>query len=685
MDQKEPDKVLGNLDYTVISFYFLAIILIGVYAMLKAKQNSVMGYFLASKTMTWFTVGSSLYASNIGSGHFVGLAGGGAKNGYAVASYELNGMFVILLLGYVFCPIYLSSRCTTMPEYLKLRFGGNRVTVLIAIMSLVTYIFTKISVDLYSGAIFIQQALQLENIWLPVVILLFITAIFTIGGGLTAVVYTDTLQTVIMLCGSIYVSIVAFGHIGGTQNFYEKYKNSAPTIGNQTIIDQCGKPSADSFKVTRGIYDEDFPWPGVITGMTINSLWYWCSDQVIVQRCLAAKNQMHAKGACIFASYLKISSIFIMVMPGMISRILYPDKVGCVDNEVCQEFCGNDRCNDVAYPYLVTKILPAGAKGLLVAVMLSALLSSLTSIFNSASSIFTIDIWPKFKAYMGRERPSEKELMVVGRLFTIGLIMVSVLWIPVVQHSQTGTLFVYIQMVSSYLQPPVAAIYLLGIFVPQANETGVFWSLVSALGLGFIRMGMDMKWQRPSCEDLLLNHIDTRPAITRHFPYLYFSVFLFVYTIVTCLVISKLTRKSGTFQEPPPGTTWQTQNVDVLDDSNFEKGDHEKHRLSGQSDTLLMNVKKESGSKDSVESKKVSMFAKLCGMDAEDQTVDGLGPKNCTRSGYPMDSKGARTAGMYFDTDIPKVEKVDPFWNRIVDANAVVCLVACVALWAYYW
>jgi sodium/myo-inositol cotransporter 11 len=572
-----------------------------------------------------------------------------------------------------------------MPEYLKLRFGGNRVTVLIAIMSLVTYIFTKISVDLYSGAIFIQQALQLENIWLPVVILLFITAIFTIGGGLTAVVYTDTLQTVIMLCGSIYVSIVAFGHIGGMQNFSEKYKKSAPTIGNQTIIDQCGKTSPDSFKVTRGIYDEDFPWPGVITGMTINSLWYWCSDQVIVQRCLAAKNQMHAKGACIFASYLKISSIFIMVMPGMISRILYPDKVGCVDNEVCQEFCGNDRCNDVAYPYLVTKILPAGAKGLLVAVMLSALLSSLTSIFNSASSIFTIDIWPKFKAHMGRERPSEKELMVVGRLFTIGLIIVSVLWIPVVQHSQTGTLFVYIQMVSSYLQPPVAAIYLLGIFVPQANETGVFWSLVSALGLGFIRMGMDMKWQRPSCEDVLLNHIDTRPAITRHFPYLYFSVFLFVYTIVTCLVISKLTRKSGTFQEPPPGTTWKSQNVDVFDDSNFGKGEHEKHRLSSQSDTLLMNVKKESGSKDSVESKKVSMFAKLCGMDAEDQTVDGLGPKNCPRSGYPMNSKGARAAGMYFDTDIPKVEKVDPFWNRIVDANAVVCLVACAALWAYYW
>ena len=319
--------------------------------------------------------------------------------------------------------------------------------------------FSKQSQTIFSF-IFIQQALQLENIWLPVVILLFITAIFTIGGGLTAVVYTDTLQTVIMLCGSIYVSIVAFGHIGGMENFAEKYKNSAPTIGNQTIIDQCGKPSPESFKVTRGVNDEDFPWPGVITGMTINSIWYWCSDQVIVQRCLAAKNQMHAKGACIFASYLKISSIFIMVMPGMISRILYPDKVGCVDTEVCQEFCNNDRCNDVAYPYLVTKILPAGAKGLLVAVMLSALLSSLTSIFNSASSIFTIDIWPKFKAHLGRQRPSEKELMLVGRLFTVGLIMVSVLWIPVVQYSQTGTLFVYIQMVSSYLQPPVAAIYI---------------------------------------------------------------------------------------------------------------------------------------------------------------------------------------------------------------------------------
>ena len=153
MDEQNEIKVLNTLDYTVIAFYFFIIILVGVYAMVRAKQNSVMGYFLASKTMTWFTVGASLYASNIGSGHFVGLAGGGAKNGYAVASYELNGMFVILLLGYVFCPIYLRSRCTTMPEYLKLRFGGNRITILIAIMSLITYIFTKISVDLYSGAI----------------------------------------------------------------------------------------------------------------------------------------------------------------------------------------------------------------------------------------------------------------------------------------------------------------------------------------------------------------------------------------------------------------------------------------------------------------------------------------------------------------------------------------------------
>ena len=225
--------------------------------------------------------------------------------------------------------------------------------------------------------------------------------------------------------------------------------------------------------------------------------------------------------------------------------------------------------------------------------------------------------------------------------------------------------------------------------MPQANETGVFWSLVSALGLGFIRMGIDMVWQRPSCEELLMNHIDTRPAITRHFPYLYFSVFLFIYTIVTCLIISKLNRNSGTVQQPPPGTTWQTQNVEVLDvlDDSDDIGRDEKHRLSGQSDVLLMKEKKdkERSSKESVESKKVSMFARLCGMDAEDQTVDGLGPKNCTRSGYPMDSKGGRTAGMYFDTDIPKTEKVDPFWNKIVDANAVICLVACAALWAHYW
>ena len=319
--------------------------------------------------------------------------------------------------------------------------------------------------------------MQIGSIWVPVIVLLSITAVFTIGGGLSAVIYTDTLQTVIMLFGGILVAIVSSFQIGGLQNLNSKFLESdVESLINPNVT--CGRMDEENLSVMKKITDEDFPWLGVITGMTINSIWYWCSDQVIVQRCLSAKSFTEAKAATVLCSFLKISSIFMMLYPGMISRILFPEVVGCIDSESCFKQCGMKRCNDIAYPYLVLKILPHGVIGLLLAVMLSALMSSLTSTFNSASSIITLDIYPKIHAVFKNKAPSETTLMIVSRVAVLSLIGISVAWIPVVQENQTGSLFVYVQMVSSYLQPPIAAIYVLGVFFEKANEFGVFWSLI---------------------------------------------------------------------------------------------------------------------------------------------------------------------------------------------------------------
>lgn len=664
------DSQIGNanrldaLDYSVVAGYFALVLVTGLYAMHVAKRSTISGYFLANKSMTWFTVGASLFASNVGSGHFVGLAGGGAKDGLAVASYELNGMGVVLMLGYLFVPIYLSSGCATMPEYLKIRFGGNRINSMIAIFSLLVYIFTKISVDLYAGAIFIQQAMGFKSLWLPIGILLVVTAFFTVGGGLTAVVYTDTLQTVIMLVGGVYVAGVAFHSIGGIGNLEALFAASRVTCGDKALVEVCGQVNNATFMhVSRDLGDEDFPWLGLITGMTINSIWYWCSDQVIVQRCLSAKNYLHAKGATIFAAYIKISTIFVMVMPGMISRIKFPDKVGCADPIVCKKFCASSSCSDVAYPYLVTQMLPHGMIGLMMAVMLSALLSSLTSVFNSASSIFTIDIWPQVQRLRGRPQCTERELMIVGRVFVVVLIATSVAWIPIVQSNQTGTLFVYIQMVSSYLQPPIAAIYLLGIFVPSTNEQGVFWALISGLLLGCTRMFIDMIYQRPNCEQKVLNVPDPRPFLTRNFPYLYFSLFLFVVTICVCVVVSKLTKASNK-HAAPSGSTWQTRHENrTSDDSELDMVKSDDMGLSGSIKPARVVSQKGCFSR---------AINFICGMDvAEDANSD--------RS----------TVAIYTAGEPQKSTKVDvlyqdPKWQRFVDVNGALAALACAVLWYLY-
>ncbi|XP_055261223.1 sodium/glucose cotransporter 1 isoform X2 [Moschus berezovskii] len=480
-------------------------------------------------------IGASLFASNIGSGHFVGLAGTGAAAGIATGGFEWNALILVIVLGWVFVPIYIKAGVVTMPEYLRKRFGGQRIQVYLSVLSLVLYIFTKISADIFSGAIFINLALGLD-LYLAIFILLAITALYTITGGLAAVIYTDTLQTVIMLLGSFILTGFAFHEVGGYGAFVTKYMNAIPTVvsyGNSTIKKECYTPRADSFHIFRDPLKGDLPWPGLIFGLTIISLWYWCTDQVIVQRCLSAKNMSHVKAGCIMCGYMKLLPMFLMVMPGMISRILFTEKVACTVPSECEKYCGTKvGCTNIAYPTLVVELMPNGLRGLMLSVMLASLMSSLTSIFNSASTLFTMDIYTKI-----RKKASEKELMIAGRLFMLVLIGVSIAWVPIVQSAQGGQLFDYIQSITSYLGPPIAAVFLLAIFCKRVNEPGAFWGLIIGFLVGVSRMITEFAYGTGSCMEP-----SNCPTIICGVHYLYFAIILFVITIIVILAVSLFTK-----------------------------------------------------------------------------------------------------------------------------------------------
>ncbi|XP_004691768.1 PREDICTED: sodium/myo-inositol cotransporter 2 [Condylura cristata] len=539
-----PQRSLEPGDIAVLVLYFLFVLAVGLWSTVKTKKDTVKGYFLAGGDMVWWPVGASLFASNVGSGHFVGLAGSGAAAGLSAAAYEFNGLFFVLMLAWIFLPIYIAGQVTTMPEYLRKRFGGNRIPITLAVLYLFIYIFTKISVDMYAGAIFIQQSLHLD-LYLAVIGLLAITAVYTIAGGLAAVIYTDALQTFIMLIGALTLMGYSFAAVGGLDGLQEKY--FLAVASNRSENSSCGLPREDAFHMFRDPLTSDLPWPGILFGMSIPSLWYWCTDQVIVQRTLAAKNLSHAKGGSLMAAYLKVLPLFMMVFPGMVSRILFPDQVACAEPEICQKICGNPSgCSDIAYPKLVLELLPTGLRGLMMAVMVAALMSSLTSIFNSASTIFTMDLWKHI-----RPRASEKELLIVGRAFVLLLVLVSILWIPVVQASQGGQLFIYIQSISSYLQPPVAIVFIMGCFWKRTNEKGAFSGLIFGLLLGLVRLVLDFIYVQPLC-----NQKDERPDVVK-VHYLYFSMIL---SSVTLIIVSTV----SWFTEPPSKEmvsrlTWATR------------------------------------------------------------------------------------------------------------------------------
>lgn len=547
-------------DIAVVALYFILVLVIGFLAMWKANRSTVSGYFLAGRSMTWIVIGASLFVSNIGSEHFIGLAGSGAASGFAVGAWEFNALLLLQLLGWVFVPVYIHSGVYTMPEYLSKRYGGNRLKVYFAFLSVLLYIFTKLSVDLYAGALFIQESLG-WNLYLSIFLLISMTALLTITGGLVAVMYTDALQAVLMIGGALTLTTISLIKVGGLEGVRTKYMQAVPNVsaimatGNFTYSPSCRiEPKRDSLRILRGPLDEDIPWPGFILGQTPASIWYWCADQVIVQRVLAAKNIAHAKCSTLMAGFLKILPMFLIVIPGMISRILFADEIACIGPEHCMAVCGSQAgCSNIAYPRLVMAVMPVGLRGLMMAVMIAALMSDLDSIFNSASTIFTLDIYQTL-----RQKASQRELLVVGRIFVVIMVGISIAWVPVIIEMQGGQTYLYIQEVAGYLTPPIAALFLLGVFWTRCNERGAFWGGFTGFTLGTIRLILAFIYRQPRCDQP-----DDRPAFIVNVHYMYFAAGLFWISGLVAVVVSLCT-SPPTEEQVRTTTVWGLRSIETV-------------------------------------------------------------------------------------------------------------------------
>ncbi|KAE8293770.1 Sodium/glucose cotransporter 4 [Larimichthys crocea] len=588
--------------------------------------------------MTWWPIGASLMSSNVGSGLFIGLAGTGAAGGIAVGGFEWNAAWVLVALGWIFIPVYISARVVTMPEYLAKRFGGQRIRIYMSVLSLILYIFTKISTDIFSGALFIQVSLGWD-LYLSTGILLLVTAAYTVAGGLTAVIYTDALQTLIMVGGAFALMFIAFSKVGWYEGLLDHYMSAVPsvTVANTT----CHLPRSDAFRLFRDPVSGDLPWPGLVFGLTVLATWCWCTDQVIVQRSLSAKSLSHAKAGSVLAGYLKLLPMFFIVMPGMISRALFPDEVGCVDPEVCLSVCGASvGCSNIAYPKLVVELMPVGLRGLMIAVMLAALMSSLTSIFNSSSTLFTLDLYHK-----ARPKASERELMIVGRVFILVMVCVSLLWIPVIQTANSGQLFDYIQSVTSFLAPPITAVFLMAVFWSRTNEQGAFWGLMTGLVVGLIRMVLEFSYVIPSC-----GQPDHRPAILTDVHYLYFALILLALTCLIIVVVSLATAPIS--EEHLYRLTWWSRY------SQEPRLDLAGHQMT--SDPVNSDLSPDSDHLPDSWWQRAALW--LCGL-----------------------------TGSYSGSVSPVIEnselnslKEKPFWRRVCNVNALLLVTVNVFLWGYF-
>jgi len=432
-------------------------------------QKDTVDYFLAGRNAGWVVIGASIFTSNIGSEHIVGLAGQGASTGLAMAHWELHAWCLIVLAG-LFVPFYYKSAVQTIPEFLEKRFNA-RTRLILSCVSLVAYVFTKVSVTVYAGAIVFQALLPeisitvagvtLNAFWIGAFSTVIITGIYTVFGGMRAIMSTATPQAVIILLGSFIITGIGLSRLGGWGELV-----------------RLASENKEAFALWRPLSDPNFPWLAVLIASPIIGLWYWCTDQYIVQRALSAKNLATARRGSLFGGLLKVWPVLIFMVPGMIGWALH--QKGIITLPLRENGLLN---GDLVFPTLVRELLPSGIRGLIVACLLAALMSSLASLFNSSASLFTVDIYEKLRP--GR---SERHLLYVGRVVTATVVVLGIIWIPVMAKVSGGGLYQYLQNVQGYLAPPITAVFFIGLFWPRINAQGATWALVGGFILGMIKL-----------------------------------------------------------------------------------------------------------------------------------------------------------------------------------------------------
>jgi solute:Na+ symporter, SSS family len=488
---------MTTIDWVVVVLYFLLTFAVAIIAMRRAKtRESADGYFLAGRNAGWFIVGASLFASNIGAEHLVGLAGTGAASGVAVAQFEIIAGLVLLLLGWFFVPFYVRSGVFTMPEFLERRYSsGPRMY--LAIVSVVSYVLTKISVTVAAGGI-VFEALMGINFWVGATVVVIATGIYTLFGGLKAVLYTDAMQMFVLLFGAVVVTVLGLEAIGGWD-------------GLRAAVEPA------RFDLWQPSSHPDFPWTGILFGAPILGVWYWCTDQFIVQRVLAARDQVEARRGAIFAGFIKQTPLFLFVLPGVIAYALAQSGQLQLDRP------------DQALPALTAQLLPTGLRGIVVAGLLAALMSSLSAVFNSSATLVTMDLYRRF-----RPAATERQLVVSGQIATVALVGFGLLWIPFMKLI-SEQIYTYLQSVQAYISPPIAAVFLVGLLWPRANAKGAIAALAVGFVLGFgrliLELSMPVAWA-PAAAFAGIN-------------FLHFAVLLFALSVVALVAVSLATA-------PPP-------------------------------------------------------------------------------------------------------------------------------------
>ena len=496
-------SVLESFDWLVLGIYFLALIAVAVWVVLQKNKNTE-DYFLAGRNVGWFVIGASIFASNIGSEHVVGLAGTGFESGTPMAHYELHA-WIVLLLGWLFLPFYIRSGAFTMPEFLEKRFD-SRSRWFLSVFSLVAYVLTKVSVTIYAGGIVVSELLAIP-FWYGAIGIVIFTGIYTVIGGMKAVIYTETLQTVVLILGSVIITYLGLQEVGGWSQL------------RQTVI----AVSPDHFNMWRPMSDPNFPWTGLLIGGTIVGIWYWCTDQYIVQRTLAANNIKIGRRGAIFGAYLKLLPILIFLVPGIIAFAL------SIQNP---EVFSIDKA-DRAFPMLVKTLLPVGLKGLVAGGLMAALMSSLASVFNSCSTIFTIDIYKKLKP-----EKSEKSLLQIGKIATGFIVLLGIVWIPIMEKIGGGVMYQYLQNVQSYIAPPVTAVFLLGIIWKRVNSTAAITTLLSGFVLLVLRLGSEIFYQSEISSNQVVSNLMYDFA-TINFAHM--AIFMFIFSVILCVSVSLVT------------------------------------------------------------------------------------------------------------------------------------------------